>query len=566
MIDVMRPVADRRNRAAYYFVIALKKHLGQDKNFSMLPATTSWRIRKMSNRRFEMYDYRQIIHRIRMGQTDREIARTKIIGRVKCGQIRAMALEKGWLASEGPLPDDAALSDVFTKKLHFNPTHQSKCHSHEEQIRTWLGDGVCLTTIQRALTERFGFTGSYSSVRRLAQKLGYHEKPVTCVLEFEPGQAAQVDFGKGPDIQDVFTGAVTKTWIFVMTMCFSRHTYAEIVPNQRTATWLACHRRAFEFFGGVPLKIIIDNAKCAITRACYYDPEVQRSYGEMAEGYGFVISPCPPRDPQKKGRVESGVKYVKNSFVPLRNFRSLTNANEQLYRWLMETAGNRTHGTTHQKPLTLFAESEKPFLKPLPDVQVELAAWCQVKVHGNCHVQFEKAYYSAPHPLAHKKLWLRATNNTVKLYSDLKLVAAHPRLYKPGTYSTVDEHMPPQAIAWKLQDTQWCLQQAEAVGPACHDVIRKLFGDSVLDHLRAAQGIIGLAKKYGPIRLENACLRAMHFNNIRYRSVKNILSQGLDQLPLNHELFSVPPLSSAYTTGRFLRCAGNIHEERGLPI
>jgi len=96
-------------------------------------------------------------------------------------------------------------------------------------------------------------------------------------------------------------------------------------------------------FGGVPLKIIIDNAKCAITRACYYDPEVQRSYGEMAEGYGFVISPCPPRDPQKKGRVESGVKYVKNSFVPLRNFRSLTNANEQLYRWLMETAGNRTH-------------------------------------------------------------------------------------------------------------------------------------------------------------------------------------------------------------------------------
>ena len=513
-----------------------------------------------------MYDYRQIIHRIRMGQTDREIARTKIIGRAKCGQIRAMALEKGWLAGESPLPDDAALSDVFAKKLHSNPTHQSKCHSHEEQIRTWLGDGVCLTTIQRALTERFGFTGSYSSVRRLAQKLGYHEKPVTCVLEFEPGQAAQVDFGKGPDIQDVFTGAVTKTWIFVMTMCFSRHTYAEIVPNQRTATWLACHRRAFEFFGGVPLKIIIDNAKCAITRACYHDPEVQRSYGEMAEGYGFVISPCPPRDPQKKGRVEAGVKYVKNSFVPLRNFRSLTNANEQLNQWLMETAGNRTHGTTHQKPLTLFAESEKPFLKSLPDVQVELAAWCQVKVHGNCHVQFEKAYYSAPHPLAHKKLWLRATDNTVKLYSDLKLVAAHPRLRKPGTYSTVDEHMPPQAIAWKLQDTQWCLQQAEAVGPACHDVIRKLFGDSVLDHLRAAQGIIGLCKKYGPVRLENACLRALHFNNIRYRSVKNILSQGLDQLPLNHELFSGPPLSSAYTIGRFLRCAGNIHEERGLLI
>jgi len=520
----------------------------------------------MSNRRFEMYDYRQIIHRIRMGQTDREIARTKIIGRVKCGQIRAIAQSQGWLASESPLPDDVALSEVFTKKTPSNPTHQSKCHSHEAQIKTWLSDGICLTTIQRALKEKFEFAGSYSSVRRMAQNLGYHEKPITCVLEFEPGQAAQVDFGKGPDIQDVFARVVTKTWIFVMTLCFSRHTYAEIVPDQKTTTWLACHRRAFEFFGGVPLKMIIDNTKCAITKACYYDPEVQRSYGEMAEGYGFVISPCPPYDPQKKGRVESGVKYVKNSFVPLRTYRSLSDANKQLQQWIMETAGNRIHGTTRQKPLTLFSESEKPFLKSLPDVPVELAAWCQVKVHGNCHIQFEKAYYSAPHPLAHKKLWLRATDNTVKLYSDLKLVAAHPRLKRPGGYSTVDEHMPPAAIAWKLKDTQWCLKQSEAVGPACHDVIRKLFGDTVLDNLRAVQGIIGLAKKYGSVRLENACVRALHFDNVRYKSVKNILGHGLDQLPLEHELFSPASLPPVYTSGRFLRDIDNIHTVGRLSI
>lgn len=508
-----------------------------------------------------MYDYRQIIHRIRMGQTDREIARTKIIGRAKCSRIRAIALDKGWLSNDSPLPDDAALANVFAKKLVGNPTHESKCQNHEEQIKTWIGEGICLTTIHRALFERFGFTGSYSSVRRLAQKHGYHEKPVSCVLDFEPGQAAQVDFGKGPDIQDVFTGKMLKTWIFVMTLCFSRHAYAEIVLNQKTGTWLSCHRRAFEFFGGVPLKMIIDNAKCAITRACYHDPEVQRSYGEFAEGYGFLISPCPPRDPQKKGRVESGVKYIKNSFVPLRSFRSITDANGQLQSWLMDTAGNRIHGSTRQKPLTLFAESEKPFLKPLPDVPVEMASWCQVKVHGNCHVQFEKAYYSAPYPLAHKKLWLKATDNIVKLYDHLALAATHPRLYKPGTYSTIDEHMPPAAIAWKLQDTQWCLKQSQAVGPSCHEVIRKLFGDKVLDHLRAAQGIIGFAKKYGGVRLENACLRALHFDNVKYVSIKNILKQGIDQLPLEHPLFSLESRPPVYTTGRFLR--GGIRREEG---
>jgi hypothetical protein len=156
-------------------------------------------------------------------------------------------------------------------------------------------------------------------------------------------------------------------------LCFSRHLYAEIVTDQKVSTWLSCHRRAFEFFNGVPAKAIIDNPKCAITKACFRDPEVQRSYGEMAEGYGFLISPCPSRDPQKKGRVEAGVKYVKNRFVPLRQFRSLADANGQLRQWVMETAGNRIHGTTRQKPLTLFAESEKHLLTPLPDVPVEIA-------------------------------------------------------------------------------------------------------------------------------------------------------------------------------------------------
>jgi len=102
-------------------------------------------------------------------------------------------------------------------------------------------------------------------------------------------------------------------------------------------------------------KLIIDNPKCAITRACYTDPDVQRSYVELAEGYGFIISPCPVADPQKKGRVESGVKYVKNSFVPLRRFRTLADANEQLTGWVWQKAGNRIYGTTYKKPLVMFA-------------------------------------------------------------------------------------------------------------------------------------------------------------------------------------------------------------------
>ena len=508
----------------------------------------------MANRRFEMYQYRQVIHRMRMGETDRAIARSKLMGRLKCAHVRAVADENGWL-EETPLPDDKILAEAF-KKPSPNTTQTSQCKPYEKQIKKWVEAGIQGTTIHRALVEQFGFAGSYSSVRRHLRKIDKAKPDTTCMLDFAPGEAVQVDFGKGPDITDAFTGQKSKTWIFVMTLCFSRHMYAEIITDQKVPTWLACHRRAFEFFNGIPHKVIIDNAKCAITRACYRDPEVQRSYGELAEGYGFLISPCPPRDPKKKGRVESGVKYVKKNFVPLRQFRSLTDASQQLKIWLMETAGNRIHGTTRQKPLTMFAETEKLMLQPLPDVPPQLAQWTQVKVHGNCHVQFEKSYYSAPFRLVRQQLWLKATDNTVKLYRELKLVAVHPRLKKPGSKSTIDEHLPPEALAYKMQDPQWCLKQAKEIGSHCHQFIRELFADRVLDNLRAAQGVVGLKKKYGPARLEAACRRALFFGNPKYRTVKSILSQGLDQVPVENDQV---PLSSTYTSSaRFLRAAAEL--------
>lgn len=120
-----------------------------------------------------------------------------------------------------------------------------------------------------------------------------------------------------------------------MTLAWPRHQYAEFVRDQTVATWLGCHRRAFEWFGGCVSRVIIDNAKCAITKACVHDPQVQRAYAECAEGYAFKIDACPPEDSAKKGIVESGVKFIKRSLVPLREFRDLADANRQLHAWVM---------------------------------------------------------------------------------------------------------------------------------------------------------------------------------------------------------------------------------------
>ena len=503
----------------------------------------------MANRRFEMFQYRQVLTHMRSGQSDRRIAKAGLMGRVKASEFRALAAEEGWLDPHGPLPDDDTL--IAALKNLKRATSSSILAPYRDDIKTWHEQGIAGTTIHQALVRKHDFPGSYSAVRRYLQQLKADDPQATIMLDFRPGEAAQVDFGSGPKIIDFTTGEIFPTWVFVMTLAFSRHQYAEFVKDQKIASWLGCHRRAFEFFGGVPEKVVIDNLKSAITKACWRDPKVQRSYAELAEGYDFLVSPCPPNEPKKKGRVEAGVKYIKRNFMPLREFRSLADANRQLRQWIMETAGNRIHGTTKQKPLTLFAEAEKHLLKTLPDKPPELVVWSEHKLHGNCHLQFEKCFYSAPYKLVRKKLWVKATETTVKIFHNHELVAVHPRKHRPGEKSTITDHLPPEAVAYLMRDPQWCLKQAEAIGPDCKSLVKSLFAHRVLDNLRAAQGVIGLAKKYGRARLEAACRRALDFDNPKYITVKTILTKGLDQLP---DEPIAAPLPSSYTgKGRFQR-------------
>ena len=499
-----------------------------------------------------MYQYRQVLVRMRRGDSDREIARSKGMGRKKLAQLRAIATERNWLASDSYIPDDLELSSVLGRKQMLPSSCISTLEPWREQIIQWRNAGIAGSTIHATLQRNHGYGGSYSSVHRFLLQLHSLQLPeVPLRLEFKPGEAVQVDFGAGPLITDVSTGEIFKTWFFVMTLCWSRHQYAEFVRDQTVATWLGCHRRAFEAFSGVPARIIIDNAKCAITKASYSEPEVQRAYAQCAEGYGFRIDACPPRDPQKKGIVEAGVKYIKRSFLPLREFRDLADANRQLQEWILQHAGNRIHGTTRESPLQRFAAVERSLLQALPDVPPELAIWAKVKVHRDAHVQFQQCFYSVPYQLAGQSLWLKASDQMVTLYGEQTTVAAHVRLTRAGARHTVIDHMPSEAQAWQLQDTQWCLTCAEQIGSACYALVRSLFADKVLIKLRAVQGVLRLKQKYGAIRLEAACSRANHYGTPHYQAVKTILQKGLDQQTL---LAGFDALATTYTEGgRFCR-------------
>jgi len=476
-----------------------------------------------------MFQYRQVLVRLRAGDSEREIARTGVMGREKIAALRALAACEGWLEADLALPDDATIAAALGGGRRARST-VSTVEPHRAIVTQWLDAGVGGKAIHAALCRDHGYSGSYSSVARMLQALRAARPPeVTVRLTFEPGEAAQVDFGAGPMLTHP-DGVQRRTWAFVMTLAHSRHQYVEFVWDQTVATWLGCHRRAFEWFDGVPRRLIIDNAKCAITRACAKDPLVQRAYAECAEGYGFRIDPCPPHDPQKKGIVEAGVKYVKGNFVPTRSFRDLADLNAQARRWVIDEAGVRIHGTTRVAPLTLY-ELERTLLQDLPAIAPDLGSWQRVSVHRDCHVQFERVLYSAPFTLVGKVLWLRATDGAVALYEDFRHVATHPRGRRPGERVTVADHLPPHAQAFFAHDRSWCVEQARRIGPSCRQLIEHLLTDRIVERLRAAQGVIHLLKRYGPEHLEAACARALTHNSPFYRTVKTILTSGVDLRP-----------------------------------
>ncbi len=482
----------------------------------------------MSKRIIKMYEYKAIIYRLKQGMTARQIAKEGLAGRHKINEIAKVAKQHGWLNAENNIPDESVLAKIF--EVQSTQRMPSQAETHRAFITKAVNEDVSASVIHQRLVEQFNFKGAYNSIQRFVKSIKQQNlNNLTIPLNFQPGEAAQVDFGKGPTLYDERIHKSVETWFFVMTLCWSRHQYVELVTHQDIETWLRCHQNAFTWFGGVVKKIIIDNAKCAIVKACYYDPRVQRSYEAFAQAYGFVISACPPYDPQKKGRVESGVKYVKNNFLPLKPLQSLQQENKALKQWIMNTAGKRTHGSTFKQPLDCFNSTEKSALQLLPETVPIIAVWQQARLYRDCHVRYQYCCYSAPFDLYNEKLWLQVTPTIVSIHHENECVAQHSRLFQKGQFSTEEKHLPPKGRYYLKRNSSWCLERSKVIGENCALLIDHVINHRTQDLLRQAQGILSLAETYSNDRLEQACQYALTFETYDYKTIKTILADGLEK-------------------------------------
>ena len=477
-------------------------------------------------------DVQEILRRLRAGQSDRAIHRALGIHRDTLRKFRKWADKQNLL--DGDLPDLATLQRLLEATLPKPkpPQNISSVEPYRPIVQKLRQEGVEIAALHQRLMER-GYQGSYHAVWRFVRKLEPNKPDATVRVERPPGEELQIDFGYAGKMHDPERKKERRAWAFVATLSYSRHQYVEFVFDQKIGTWLECHRHAFEFFGGVPQRIVIDNLKTAIIRACWDDPLVQQSYRECAEHYGFLIAPNRARTPEHKGKVEQGgVHYVKRNFLGGRETTFLPQANRDVRKWCLTTAGQRIHGTTKEKPLARF-EIERNHLQPLPKNPYDRGIWKMLTLHRDCHAVFDESYYSAPFSYIGKKLRVRGGNKQVRIYTqDYQWLATHKLAEKPGTRRTNPRHLPPEKLPGWLLTRESCQEDADSIGPSTAKVVSILLNDPVIDRMYTAGRLIRLRTRYGDQRLEAACARALHFDDPAYKTVKRILSEGLEAEPL----------------------------------
>ncbi len=346
------------------------------------------------------------------------------------------------------------------------------------------------------------------------------------------GDKLFVDYaGDTLDVVDPKTGEVREAQLFVAVLGASNYTFAEATWTQTLPDWIGSHVRAFAFLGGVPGQIVSDNLKSGVTKACFYEPKVNRAYADLAAHYDTAVIPARPYKPRDKAKVEVGVQVVQRWVAARlrgRRFFSLAELNASIRDLLAGINGKVTRhlGASRRD---LFEQLDRPALKPLPAAPYEYAEWIERKVGLDYHVEIGRHYYSVPHQLLKKTLWARLTAKTVEIFHDGQRVASHVRSSTNRRHTTVPEHMPASHRRYAGWTPEEIRRQAARIGPNTANLVDVILRERTHPEqgFRSCLGIVRLAKPHGRDALEAACLRALEIHGWSYKSVNSILKNNL---------------------------------------
>jgi transposase len=420
----------------------------------------------------------------------------------------------------------------------------SICECYRETIELAVNRGRNAMAIWQDLVDQHGFSGGYQTVKRFVRKLSGSQAPQAVgIILTAPGEEAQVDYGSGPMVRDQQSGKYRRTRLFVMTLGYSRKSVRLLVFRSSSRVWAELHEKAFRRLGGSPRLVVLDNLREGVVAADIYDPTLNPLYQHVLSHYGVVAMACRVRDPDRKGKVESGVGHAQKTPLKGLRFESLEEAQAYLDHWEKRWADTRIHGTTKRQVAAMFAE-EKPFLQTLPIEPFRYYHYGERVVHLDGCVEVEGAYYGmAPG-------WI---GRLVKVQWD----GSHVRILDPHSNQLLREHVRQIRGRYRIKDEDYpnktplstvrLLARAAQAGTHIGQLCKAIHDEQGEPGIRRILGVLSLAKKYGPVAVEDACAAALELGVRHYRFVRRYLERR-PQLTLRH----VDPLIRELTEYRDL--------------
>lgn len=406
--------------------------------------------------------------------------------------------------------------------------HKRKLDNHKERVLDLINQDISALRIREILCSE-GIKIGYSSVKDYVKDIK-RKSDIFVRVHTEPGEEAQVDFGY---VGYTFDNKKRrrKTWVFNMRLSFSRLDFYKKVYDQKVETFILCHIEAFHYFGGIPKRIKIDNLKAAILEANFYEPVYQHLYKQFSEFYGFQSIPCRIYQPNDKGKVESGIKYVKVNFFAGRSFKSAEELDKELFYW-MERVNKRIHGATKKIPREQFDNEEKEKLLRLPLEDFNISKIGIRKVYHDCHVYINHNYYSVPYEYIGKEVEIEISNNLIKIYFNQALIATHAEIKDKGEFSTNPSHYPKYKCLSNTEFQEKYQAKMAAIGSHAEQLFFSIIENKKDCWTRPVQGILSLTKKYPADIVNRSCQRALAFGAFEYQIIKNICLNGSYNLPI----------------------------------
>lgn len=482
-----------------------------------------------------MTKYREILRLSALGLSLRNIEKSLHVSQhtIMKVQRRAKELSIVWPLDE-TFTDEVLEQQMFPKSTASKSTKRMPDYDYvrKELLRNGVNKKLLWTEYLEECQRNGDDALMYSQFCYYIQQ-NEQKRRATMHIPRKPGQQIEVDWAGDPaEIIDPYTGEITSAWIFVGVMTYSQYAFVEAFINEQQKAWITAHIHMYDFFGGVTPILVPDNAPTATNRkqSDKYEPVLIKSYEELAQHYNTAIIPARVRTPKDKPNAEGNVGHVSTWITAaLRNeqFFSLAELNTAIRKKLKkynDAPFQKKDGSRQQ----LFLEDEKPLLMSLPATRFELSELRTATVQFNYHIAVDKMYYSVPYQYIKDKVDVRMTDTTIEIFKNHRRIASHKRLYgRPGQYSTVTEHMPQDHQKYLEWNGDRFREWAETIGINTYKVVDCILTSGRIEQqsYRACMGLLKLAERQTPQKLENACAKALKYSNSpSYKSIKNILS------------------------------------------